>query len=97
MDRRQQIIQWLKAAISENLCGFTYKAFIFGSQANKSALKRSDIDVGIISDEEIPAYKLSKINEAIENLPMLFKVDLVNFKEVDKKFSSIAMQNVEWL
>ncbi len=97
MDRRQQIVQWLKAAIAENLSGFTYKAFIFGSQANKSTLKRSDIDVGIISDEEIPAYKLSKINEAIENLPMLFKVDLVNFKEVDKKFSSIAMQNVEWL
>jgi hypothetical protein len=53
--------------------------------------------VGIISDEDIPAYKLSKINEAIENLPMLFNVDLVNFKEVDSKFSSIAMQNVEWL
>ena len=97
MDRRQQIIQWLKEAIAENLSGFAYKAFIFGSQANKTELKRSDIDVGIISDDEIPSNKFSKINEAIENLPMLFKVDLVNFKDVDRKFSSVAMQNVEWL
>ena len=97
MDRRRQIIQWLKEAINENLVGFTYKDFIFGSQANKTSLKRSDIDVGIISDEDIPVYKLSRINEAIENLPMLFKVVLVNFKEVDSKFRSIAMQNVEWL
>jgi predicted nucleotidyltransferase len=97
MDRREQIIQWLKTIIDENLSGLSYKAFIFGSQANKAVLKRSDIDIGILAGKDLTAYKLSKINEAIEKLPMLYKIDLVNFGEADPKFSAIAMQNVEWL
>jgi predicted nucleotidyltransferase len=97
MDRRKQIIQWLKEIIDENLCGLSYKAFIFGSQANKTILKRSDIDVGIIADDNLTDYKLSKINEAIEKLPMLYKIDLINFRDVDPKFKSVAMENIEWL
>lgn len=38
-----------------------------------------------------------KINNAIEDLPMLYKVDLVDFKNVDEKFKSTALKNVEWL
>lgn len=97
MDRRTQIINWLKEVIDEHLSGLTYKAFIFGSQANKTLLKRSDIDIGIISDDSITAYQLSKINEAIEKLPMLYNVDLVDFNDVEPNFRSIALQNVEWL
>ena len=97
MDRRQQIIQWLKEIIDKNLAGLSYRAFIFGSQANRAVLKRSDIDVGIISRDEVTAYSLSKINEAIEKLPMLYNIDLVDFKHVDENFKLIAMQNVEWL
>ena len=96
MERRQQIIYWLKEILDKNLSGISYNAFIFGSQANKTSLIRSDIDVGIIA-EDITAYQLSKINAAIEELPMLYKIDLVNFMEVDAQFKSVALKNVEKL
>ena len=97
MERRQQIIFWLKEVLRSNLNGIRYNAFIFGSQANKPALIRSDIDLGIIAEDEISNLQLSKIQAAIEDLPMLYKVDLVNFKDVDEQFRTIALKNVEAL
>jgi predicted nucleotidyltransferase len=95
--RRAQIKNWLKVTLAENLQGVNYRAFIFGSQANRNELVRSDIDVGILADNEIPAINIFKINNAIENLPMLYKIDLVDFNNVDDKFKSVALKNVEWL
>jgi predicted nucleotidyltransferase len=97
MERRQQILFWLKEVLTNNLNGIRYHAFIFGSQANKTALIRSDIDLGIIAEDEISNLRLSKIQAAIEELPMLYNVDLVNFKDVDERFKSIALKNVEAL
>lgn len=97
MERREQIIYWLKEILDKNLSGVSYNAFIFGSQANKSYLSRSDIDLGIITDEKLTSQQLSKINTDIEELPMLYKIDLVNFNEVDPQFKSIALQNIERL
>lgn len=96
-NRRAQIKQWLKAIFEENLQDISYRAFIFGSQANKTDLSRSDIDVGILADSGIPANCWIKISNAIEELPMLYKIDLVDFMEVDGKFKSVALKNVEWL
>jgi DNA polymerase sigma len=96
MNRRKQIIEWLKVILSKNLDGISYSAFIFGSQANKMFLSRSDIDIGIIS-EKITTYQLYQINAEIEELPMLFKIDLVNFNEVDSQFKAIALRNIELL
>ena len=92
-----QIKQWLKTTLEDNLQDISYRAFIFGSQANRSDLIRSDIDVGILADNEIPDTHLVKISNAIENLPMLYKIDLVDFKQVSEKFRSVALKNVEWL
>ena len=97
MERRQQILLWLKEILSKNLSGLSYRAFIFGSQANRAELIRSDIDLGIIADGEISNLQLSNIQIAIEKLPMLYKIDLVNFKDVDEQFKAVALKNVEAL
>jgi DNA polymerase sigma len=97
MERRQQIIYWLKEILDKNLSGISYDAFIFGSQANKTSLRRSDIDVGIMADDKITSYQLSTINAAIEELPMLYKIDLVDFNQVDAQFKLIALKNIERL
>ncbi len=96
-DRRAQIKQWLQTTLEENLRDISYRAFIFGSQANRAELIRSDIDVGILADDEIPAVNMIRIGNAIEDLPMLYKIDLVDFTQVSEKFRSIALKNVEWL
>jgi predicted nucleotidyltransferase len=96
-DRRAQIKEWLKTTLEDNLRDISYRAFIFGSQANRQELTRSDIDLGILADKEIPAVNMVRINWAIEDLPMLYKVDLVDFTQVDEKFRAVALKNVEWL
>jgi predicted nucleotidyltransferase len=96
-DRRVQIKQWLKEVLEENLRDVSYRAFIFGSQANKQVLIRSDIDVGILAAGAISPIYLTRINNAIEDLPMLYKIDLVDFNDVDDKFRAVALKNVEWL
>lgn len=97
MERREQIIGWLKQVLDKNLSGIAFNAFIFGSQANLPVLKRSDIDVGIIADQKIPNHLMARIFADIEQLPMLFNIDLVDFYEVDERFRSIALQNIEQL
>jgi uncharacterized protein len=96
-NRRAQIKQWLQVTLKDNLQDISYRAFIFGSQANLSELIRSDIDVGILADNEIPATHMVRISNAIEDLPMLYKIDLVDFSQVDDKFKAVALKNVEWL
>jgi predicted nucleotidyltransferase len=97
MERRQQILLWIKEVLDKNLSGVSYNAFVFGSQANKTSLSRSDIDVGITSNDTITSLQLSNIYADIEELPMLYKIDLVNFKEADDQFKSVALKNVEML
>jgi predicted nucleotidyltransferase len=97
MERRQQILLWIKGVLDKNLSGMSYHAFVFGSQANKMSLSRSDIDVGITSNDTITRLQLLNIYADIEELPMLYKIDLVNFKEVDDQFKSVALKNVEML
>ncbi len=97
MERREQIIFWINNILKKNLSGLNYRAFIFGSQANLTELKRSDIDIGLIGNEPILPQHLAMINEEIENLPMLYKIDLINFNEVDDHFKTVALKNIEWL
>ena len=95
MDRRAQIKQWLREVLENNLSGITYSAFIFGSQANHMVLSRSDIDIGIMTDKPIPDEKLAQISDAIEELPMLYKIDIVDFNKVGEPFRSVALSNTE--
>jgi predicted nucleotidyltransferase len=97
MDRRMEIKQWLKNILDKYLSGMSYNAFIFGSQANKPALSRSDIDLGIIADSYISKEKIALIHKDIQQLPMLLKVDVVDFNDVDESFKKIALSNLEVL
>lgn len=97
MDRRQQIIFWLKQVVEKNLAGINYRAFIFGSQANLNELRRADIDLGLLADRPISTQQLSKINNDIENLPMLYNIDVVDFFAVDPQFKTVVFRNIEWL
>lgn len=97
MERKKQILFWIKSILDKNLSGVSYNAFVFGSQANKTSLGRSDIDIGIVANNEISALQLSNINKDIEQLPMLYKIDLIDFNHVDARFKSVALKNVEKL
>jgi len=74
-----------------------YKIFFFGSRVLGKGSERSDIDVGIEGPKEIPSSIFLDIQEEIENLPTLYKIDIVDFKRVSLAFKKIAFQSAEFI
>jgi predicted nucleotidyltransferase len=85
----------IKEIIGKYLDLKEYKIFIFGSRIAGKGDERSDIDIGIIGNYEIPYEVMAKIKEEIDNLPLLYKVDVVDFRKVSQDFKKIALQHTE--
>ncbi|MBI3579391.1 MAG: nucleotidyltransferase domain-containing protein [Ignavibacteriales bacterium] len=75
----------------------THKVFFFGSRVSGGGSERSDIDVGIEGPQEIPIEILGRIREEIENLPTLYKIEVVDFKSTSDEFREVALQHTEVL
>ncbi|TSC92985.1 MAG: DNA polymerase beta domain-containing protein [Candidatus Berkelbacteria bacterium Licking1014_7] len=72
-----------------------YKIFFFGSRVSGENSERSDIDVGIKGTRPIDLAVLGKIKDEIEELPILYKIDVVDFSRSDKDFQQIAQEYIE--
>ena len=74
-----------------------YKVFFFGSRVKGTSSPRADIDLGIEGPRAIPAEIRLELEEQFENLPILYKIDCVDFKEVSAEFRRIALQDREFI
>ena len=74
-----------------------YRVFFFGSRIANKGTERSDIDIGIEGPEPLPSKTLSLMEEEIENLPILHKIEIVDFKKVSLDFYEVAIQNIEMI
>lgn len=84
----------IKTNIAKHL-GRKVKIFIFGSSVKDK--KFNDIDVGVMG-EGISESKLSLIREELENSILPYKVDVINFNKVDKKFKKKVLEDkILWL
>ncbi len=72
-----------------------YRVFFFGSRVSGGGDERSDIDVGIEGLDPIPATAMFAIQEEIENIPTLYKIEIVDFRSVDERFREVALQHIE--
>ncbi len=97
MTHKEQIKQMIRGVVAKYLPDKSYKLFIFGSQANKPELIKSDIDVGIDAGEKISMTILANIHSDLDDLPTLYFYDLVDFQNVRESFKNIALQNIEVL
>ncbi|MFA6547660.1 MAG: nucleotidyltransferase domain-containing protein [Candidatus Magasanikbacteria bacterium] len=85
----------LKKIVSQYLNLKNYRLFFFGSRVTGKGNNVSDIDVGIEGHEEIPLEIMSKIKEDVENLPILYKMEIMDFKRASRDFLTVALQNIE--
>ncbi|MDO8512303.1 MAG: nucleotidyltransferase domain-containing protein [bacterium] len=85
----------IKRIVGKRLDLTQYQLFFFGSRVSGRGDEHSDIDIGIEGKEPIPSLTRSKIEEDIENLPILYKIDFVDFKTVSEDFYRIAKQTIE--
>lgn len=72
-----------------------YKVFFFGSRVTGKGDERSDIDIGIEENIKIPLNVITQIKEEIGNLPILYKIDIVDFKNTSPEFKEVALQDIE--
>ncbi len=73
------------------------RVFIFGSRAIGNNLKFSDIDLGVEPKSELPIMSKIDLEDEFENSDLPFKVDVVDFSKVSKRFQEIAMKKVYYL
>jgi predicted nucleotidyltransferase len=72
-----------------------HKVFLFGSRATGNATPYSDFDIGIVGDEPLPLNDFYAIEDQLDDLPTLYKIDWVDFNRTSPHFSEHAMQQVE--
>ncbi|OGG42479.1 hypothetical protein A3A21_02710 [Candidatus Jorgensenbacteria bacterium RIFCSPLOWO2_01_FULL_45_25b] len=91
----EKIKKEIRAIVEKHLDLKEYKLFFFGSRVDGKNHKGSDIDVGIEGPERISSPVWLEIQEEIENLPILYKIEIVDFKRVSREFKEVALSHAE--
>lgn len=87
----------LKRIVGKHLNLTTYKLFFFGSRVSGNHFKRSDIDLGIEGPKPIGVLRKMAIEDDLDKLPILYKIDIVDFTDTDKSFRKIAGKHKEYI
>lgn len=72
-----------------------YRVFFFGSRVSGAGTDRSDIDIGIEGVEPVPAAALLAIEQEMENIPTLYKIQIMDFHDADARFKNVAFRHRE--
>ncbi len=71
-----------------------YKVFVFGSRAVGNHHSKSDIDVGILGSKKLPVQIKLDIEESLEYSNIPFKVEIIDFFEVNETFKKQAFEKI---
>jgi predicted nucleotidyltransferase len=73
------------------------KVYLFGSRAGGRAKSRSDFDIGVLGDEPLPLRDFYAVEEALDELPTLYRIDWVDLNRAPAAFRERAMTSAEVL
>ena len=91
---RQMLVDTLQSAASR--LG-RRKVFLFGSRALGKAKDRSDFDLGVMGDEPMPLEDFYAVEDLIEALPTLYRIDWVDLARVSQRFRTEALEHAKTL
>ena len=92
----QKIKEQIKKAVLKYI-GSDYKIFIFGSRTSDHHGRFSDLDLGISGEKSISGKQMVLLKEALENSPIPYKIDVVDFRGVSEEFRQVALQKINYL
>lgn len=96
MDRETEIKMLIADVMRRNADRLRgHRVFLFGSRATGDARPHSDFDIGVMGNEPLPLNDFYAIEDQLEEIPTLYKIDWVDFSRVSPRFSERAMQHVE--
>src|SRR3989344_9680740 len=70
------------------------RAFIFGSRALNTNRAFSDVDIGVINKQKIKGSVSENLSEELENSPLPYRINLVNFQTVSQQFKKVALKKI---
>lgn len=87
----KESLEFIKNTVYKYLPKEEYEVFVYGSRADGTAQKWSDIDIGIMGKERVPSKKLVLIKDAVEESNIPYLVDIADFTRVADKFRRVAL------
>jgi len=72
-----EVLEEVRRRVRKRLKGRRYRLYLFGSRARKEAGPRSDYDLALLADPPLDLATLAELREALEDLPILQSLDLV--------------------
>jgi predicted nucleotidyltransferase len=72
-----------------------HRVVLFGSRARGTAGPRSDFDLGVDGAEPLPLVDFFEVEDALESLPTLYRIDWVDLRRVSPEFRERALRHVE--
>ena len=90
----EKTINEIKKIIFKYVDGQKDKVFIFWSRATGDGRKFSDVDIGIKSTRELKGEILINIKDACEESNIPYNIDIVDFSNVSKEFSNLALKKI---
>lgn len=87
-------ISLTKSIVLSNIDKKEFDVFLFGSRANGTFHEMSDIDIGILGKVALDVITKGKLEDAIYESIVPFKVDIIDFNNAAEDFKKIAMKNI---
>ena len=86
----KQLADLLRPIVRKHLPDSAYQVFIFGSRAEGTNRKFSDVDIGILGPNPVPSRTLFAIEDELEESDIPYLAQVIDFTTVEEKFKKVA-------
>lgn len=87
-------LQLIKDILVKHIPLNDYSLFLFGSRAVRNHRRRSDVDIGVWGNTPLSPIIKFKIEDEINESIVPYKVDIIDFSEVDDNFKKFAFEKI---
>jgi predicted nucleotidyltransferase len=88
----------IRSTVARVLGGRDVEVWLFGSHATGTARRSSDVDIAVRGTGPLPAEVMLALREALEEAPVLRRVDVVDLALVDAGFvARVESEGVRWI
>lgn len=74
------------ARLARDILGPGVEVLWFGSWVKGTASPHADIDIAVAATEAIPLQQMAAIQDAVDSLPTLHEIDLIDLRTVGESF-----------
>ena len=94
---RRRAVEQLRRIVLDALGNRPAEVWLFGSSARGDPRQHSDIDIGILPQDELPSAFFALLASDIEESPIPYDVDLVDLRRADPALvEEIRREGIRW-